>query len=311
MPITLKLEESSFKRLSELVNQFEFGKNSEETSHGKQDEQIIPSLYLCKTDDVEVYGGVAVPKGKVKFQDDFPSDYEDVLAMPGYCLKIISFKSNVVFLIEELDNLLLRNYKVLDNKFYPFLVVNRSDILGYEKQSSVSMYAVKAKKAIGVGANTRGAGGLVGHLLIKGVTKAISKLEDDLKMKQGVKYKLSFRLDGQDRSIYLVAEPFIVGSFDRFLSGQWSTAEPQVTVTEKKKEGCYIATLCYKSYDHPDVVVLRKFRDNYLLKRHIGIKMVELYYRYSPALVAKIKNYHLLNFLIKKVVLRPLVQLLK
>src|SRR5690606_36632134 len=36
---------------------------------------------------------------------------------------------------------------------------------------------------------------------------------------------------------------------------------------DKLKEGCYIATACYGSYEHPDVLILRRFRDKVLSQR--------------------------------------------
>jgi tetratricopeptide (TPR) repeat protein len=52
---------------------------------------------------------------------------------------------------------------------------------------------------------------------------------------------------------------------------------------ETKAPGCcYIATACYGSYDHPDVVVLRRFRDERLLPSPLGAAFVRLYYRVSP-----------------------------
>lgn len=52
-----------------------------------------------------------------------------------------------------------------------------------------------------------------------------------------------------------------------------------------KKEGCYIATMVYGNYDHPQVLVLRRFRDKQLLPTHFGKAIVKLYYWVSPGLV--------------------------
>ena len=66
-----------------------------------------------------------------------------------------------------------------------------------------------------------------------------------------------------------------------------------------KNEGCYIATLVYGDYNHPQVMLLRKFRDNVLLNNYFGKKFVKLYYRYSPRIVEKLRNHKLINGFIK------------
>jgi hypothetical protein len=48
--------------------------------------------------------------------------------------------------------------------------------------------------------------------------------------------------------------------------------------------GCFIATAAYGGYDHPNVQILREFRDRYLLTNCIGRIFVDTYYRYSPTL---------------------------
>jgi Divergent InlB B-repeat domain len=52
----------------------------------------------------------------------------------------------------------------------------------------------------------------------------------------------------------------------------------------KEKYGCFIATAAYSDPEHPDVRVLRQFRDRYLMKSRAGRAFVSLYYRYSPPL---------------------------
>ncbi|MDE6644226.1 MAG: hypothetical protein K2K27_09035 [Muribaculaceae bacterium] len=66
-----------------------------------------------------------------------------------------------------------------------------------------------------------------------------------------------------------------------------------------KKGACYIATMVYGDYNHPKVVILREFRDLYLMKRRWGQKFVNLYYRYSPKLVERLRDYVWVNIVIR------------
>ncbi len=52
-----------------------------------------------------------------------------------------------------------------------------------------------------------------------------------------------------------------------------------------KKEGCYIATCVYGSYDCPEVWTLRRFRDNSLAHTVAGKGFIKAYYATSPTLV--------------------------
>lgn len=48
---------------------------------------------------------------------------------------------------------------------------------------------------------------------------------------------------------------------------------------------CYIATCVYGSYDSPEVLVLRHFRDNELSNNAFGRAFIKAYYAISPTLV--------------------------
>ncbi|MGN0030208.1 MAG: CFI-box-CTERM domain-containing protein [Marinilabiliaceae bacterium] len=65
--------------------------------------------------------------------------------------------------------------------------------------------------------------------------------------------------------------------------------------------GCYIATMAYGSYDHPQVMALRWYRDNVLQNSMLGRAFVKAYYFFSPKLVVLLKVHEGVNCVIRKV----------
>lgn len=62
---------------------------------------------------------------------------------------------------------------------------------------------------------------------------------------------------------------------------------------------CYIATMAYGSYDHPQVLQLRKFRDETLATSAYGRKFITGYYKASPKLVELLKGKPIINSAIR------------
>ena len=58
---------------------------------------------------------------------------------------------------------------------------------------------------------------------------------------------------------------------------------------------CYIATAVYGDYDAPQVLTLRRFRDEVLLKSKAGQAFVAFYYKHSPRYAEKLKDHKLIN----------------
>lgn len=65
-------------------------------------------------------------------------------------------------------------------------------------------------------------------------------------------------------------------------------------------DGACYATMAYGDYEHPQVQILRHFRDLYLAQRNWGKWFIKTYYKYSPKLVDKLKNHTLINKFIRK-----------
>lgn len=77
------------------------------------------------------------------------------------------------------------------------------------------------------------------------------------------------------------------------------------------EEGCFIATACYGDYNAKEVLVLRQFRDEKLLKTSFGKLFVQLYYFVSPSLAAIISKSNFLRKFIRKYFLQPIISKLQ
>lgn len=77
--------------------------------------------------------------------------------------------------------------------------------------------------------------------------------------------------------------------------------QPSYNSSSNTSEGCYIATAVYGSYEAPEVLILRKFRDT-VLKRHLlGKVLISSYYFVSPSIAKKLKGKGRVNNAIKQI----------
>lgn len=65
--------------------------------------------------------------------------------------------------------------------------------------------------------------------------------------------------------------------------------------TPKSTGGCYIATAVYGSYDAPEVMVLREFRDERLRRTALGRTFIATYYALSPSLARRLPRHKRLS----------------
>lgn len=74
------------------------------------------------------------------------------------------------------------------------------------------------------------------------------------------------------------------------------------------KSGCFIATACYGDYDAPEVLILRKYRDEHLLTNWLGTLFVKFYYAVSPSIAKHIENSNRAKSFMRNRFLRPIVR---
>jgi len=84
------------------------------------------------------------------------------------------------------------------------------------------------------------------------------------------------------------------------------SAERERSESLSKSGNCFIATATMGDYNHPTVIQLRSFRDNYLLQRNWGINFIKLYYKFGPYPARLIAKHDILKKISYDVIIRPL-----
>ena len=97
---------------------------------------------------------------------------------------------------------------------------------------------------------------------------------------------------------------------ERFVS-KIKKINPEYQTPAVKKSGCFIATAVMNNYDHPLVIDLRLFRDNWLLKKDWGKKFTESYYTHGPKFAEVIEDSKFLKFIAFIFIVKPLHVLVK
>ncbi len=115
-------------------------------------------------------------------------------------------------------------------------------------------------------------------------------------------------LHDADNDPGFIQDPIVVGSTGAATD---PTTDPGGNVAPPSSGGgssggCFIATAAFGSYLDPQVVVLRHFRDNVLMKSEPGKAFVKLYYTYSPPVADFIYEHDFLR-LLTRWALTPLI----
>jgi hypothetical protein len=112
---------------------------------------------------------------------------------------------------------------------------------------------------------------------------------------------LRIKVISLENSKNLRLKKFILGYgylIDDWLNGE-NGSRAILKEVKKNDDYCYIATMVYGDYNHPNVIHLRNYRDDILKNYELGRIFIKYYYKYSPVFIKKIKNNILINNLLK------------
>ena len=254
---------------------------------------IVPSVYLLKSDFIEL---------------------EDHLAIPGLMFQIHSFEKAVYFVLEVDHATYMKGYDAMKSNVINLLKVERKNIIGFEDTGIHKYTAIKPKKSYQFLYNLGPAGiagGLISGAIQRGAVKLAAKIEGDIQINEGNIYSLKCKVNNDIVEIRVACEKGYKNYFEDFLKNQWTTSAPKPFEEEQSKGGCFIATACYGSYDHEKVMFLRNFRDQYLAERSWGQKFIATYYRLSPPIADKISKSRFQKRIVKHGFIIPLIGFIK
>jgi len=142
------------------------------------------------------------------------------------------------------------------------------------------------------------------HLLLEGLIAG-----DDVTLNPSAAFEDASA--GENKTVYLTADSSLGGedrgNYTLSLEGA-PTATAGITdpSTMDNEDECFIATAAYGSLLAPNVVMLRCFRDRYLMESAAGRSLVKAYYRCSPPLARIIARSETLKA-ITRVLLLPVI----
>jgi hypothetical protein len=103
------------------------------------------------------------------------------------------------------------------------------------------------------------------------------------------------------------------GPYYADLSKKYQNQQAQKQQAQKSggSGGCFVATAAYGDYDAPEVVFLRRYRDESLRKGVLGRAFIQAYYAVSPPLARLVTKSELLRAGVRKFILQPMIFLLR
>jgi|LSQX01.2.fsa_nt_gb hypothetical protein len=172
--------------------------------------------------------------------------------------------------------------------------INRKNILSFDVLESDNLLVVKEddskhkakSKLKTVGKIAFAGGGLIGGAIADAIVSTEGKsVNANTELVNGAKFILNYKdKDGIEKSIVLYCSERNHHLVQLFLNTYYKSELPEQAKNPAKtsNNNCFIATACYRDLYSPEVILLRKFRDEILNKHFFGRIFIKFYYATSP-----------------------------
>lgn len=133
--------------------------------------------------------------------------------------------------------------------------------------------------------------------LISNETLSFEEKQKAYSIIQTTRYYFNANVDNPRNPDVLRRDAYEFDSYYKLFLAEFYTKS--LSNPENKYSACYIASAVYGSYNDPQVMILRRFRDLYLHKRSWGRRFIEIYYKFSPSFAEKLKQKKWVNNLFR------------
>lgn len=139
------------------------------------------------------------------------------------------------------------------------------------------------------------------------------KLVSDPATEADIRYRFALAC----RVLVIAGKDTVIENFEKVIQLVGADSElgiecaKELEKEKSRKDGCFIATAVYDSYNAPEVIILREFRDEVLLKTNYGRAIVRYYYMVSPLVAKFISRKELLKKWVKLIMTEPIVRYLR
>ena len=200
--------------------------------------------------------------------------------------------------------------------------INRENILSFDEQESQNLLVVKeedskhkTKSRFKTGAKIAFSGaGLLGDAVINTINlTGGTSIDANTELVKGVKFILRYKdVNSLENSIVLYSSERSRHKVQLFLNTYYKSELPlqAKNPTTNSTSNCFIATACYRDLYSPEVIILRKFRDEVLNKNFLGRTFIRFYYFTSPYFYDSLLNNPKISNKIK-ILINKLVNLIK